>query len=395
MAMLYMAAVTRPVSLYKDRRFTGDPNEREAQLLRSTTLYVGNLSFYTTEEQVFELFSKAGEIKRIVMGLDKFKKTPCGFCFVEYFTRKDAEASVRHLSGVKLDERFIRVDYDVGFSPGRQYGRGRSGGQVRDEYRTDYDPGRGGYGHIGRMNGMQLWGDGAGGGYGSGDMYISGVGSSQGHHRGNNSRQGRGGGRYGGDRGSGYQRRHPHGNARGGPGLGGRGYGRGAYNRSNGYGRDERSGAYGATMGYGNSRMSSYRGAGAYSGDDSRRSSYTLPQNRIQSESDGLKRKREWFADGGGNAAQETGMPSGQDGHQNSPPKKRLKSPDEGKSLHDEEATPALESSGLPQNSKLFMDKQKPGGENASQEELQIASNEASGEPIRNARFDREDRDDF
>ena len=29
---------------------------------------------------------------------------------------------------------------------GRQYGRGKTGGQVRDEYRTDYDPGRGGYG---------------------------------------------------------------------------------------------------------------------------------------------------------------------------------------------------------------------------------------------------------
>jgi len=31
---------------------------------------------------------------------------------------------------------------------GRQFGRGRSGGQVRDEYRMDYDQGRGGYGTI-------------------------------------------------------------------------------------------------------------------------------------------------------------------------------------------------------------------------------------------------------
>ena len=50
-------------------------------------MYVGNLSFFTTEEQLYELFGRAGDIKRIVMGLDKFKKTPCGFCFVEYFTR--------------------------------------------------------------------------------------------------------------------------------------------------------------------------------------------------------------------------------------------------------------------------------------------------------------------
>lgn len=40
----------------------------------------------------------------------------------------------------------IRTDWDAGFQDGRQYGRGKTGGQVRDEYRTDYDPGRGGYG---------------------------------------------------------------------------------------------------------------------------------------------------------------------------------------------------------------------------------------------------------
>ena len=45
---------------------------------------MGNLSFYTTEEQIHELFSRAGDLKRIIMGLDKIKKTPCGFCFIEY-----------------------------------------------------------------------------------------------------------------------------------------------------------------------------------------------------------------------------------------------------------------------------------------------------------------------
>lgn len=31
-----------------------------------------------------ELFSKSGDVKRIIIGLDKVKKTACGFCFVEY-----------------------------------------------------------------------------------------------------------------------------------------------------------------------------------------------------------------------------------------------------------------------------------------------------------------------
>jgi nuclear cap-binding protein subunit 2 len=53
------------------------------KLLQSTTLYVGNLSFFTTEEQIYELFSRVGDIKRIIMGLDKVRKTPCKFkiCF--------------------------------------------------------------------------------------------------------------------------------------------------------------------------------------------------------------------------------------------------------------------------------------------------------------------------
>lgn len=53
---------------------------------------------------------------------------------------------MKHVSGTKLDERIIRCDLDLGYKEGRQFGRGKSGGQVRDEHRQDYDPGRGGWG---------------------------------------------------------------------------------------------------------------------------------------------------------------------------------------------------------------------------------------------------------
>jgi len=120
----------------------------DEKLANATTIYVGNLSFYTTEEQIHELFSKCGEIKRIIMGLDRFQKTPCGFCFVEYYTHDDALDCLKYVGGTKLDERIIRTDLDEGFLDGRQYGRGKSGGQVRDEYRDEFDPGRGGYGRA-------------------------------------------------------------------------------------------------------------------------------------------------------------------------------------------------------------------------------------------------------
>lgn len=61
-----------------------NPDDYQSKLEDSCTLYVGNLSFYTTEEQIYELFSMCGQVKIVIMGLDRMRKTPCGFCFVEY-----------------------------------------------------------------------------------------------------------------------------------------------------------------------------------------------------------------------------------------------------------------------------------------------------------------------
>ncbi len=65
------------------------------------------------------------------MGLDKNQLTPCGFAFVVYYTREDAEDAVKYISGTVMDDRPVRVDFDWGFKEGRQFGRGRSGGQAR------------------------------------------------------------------------------------------------------------------------------------------------------------------------------------------------------------------------------------------------------------------------
>ncbi|OAD56399.1 Nuclear cap-binding protein subunit 2, partial [Eufriesea mexicana] len=117
---------------------SGSRAEQDRLLRNSTTLYVGNLSFYTTEEQIYELFSKCGDIRRIIMGLDKYKKTPCGFCFVEYYQRSDAENCMRYINGTRLDDRIIRTDWDAGFIEGRQYGRGKTGGQNIQQIQQEY-----------------------------------------------------------------------------------------------------------------------------------------------------------------------------------------------------------------------------------------------------------------
>ena len=50
------------ISQYRDRRFRGNQEEFDLSLRTSVTLYIGNLSFYTTEEQIYEArhFSHAG-----------------------------------------------------------------------------------------------------------------------------------------------------------------------------------------------------------------------------------------------------------------------------------------------------------------------------------------------
>ena len=111
-------------------------------LKTSCYVYVGNLSFFTSENQIYYTFSLCGEIKRIIMGLHKIKKTPCGFCFIEYFNKFEALQAVNIFNNSVLDSRIIRVDYDKGYKEGREFGRGHSGCQKRDEMYNHNDSGR-------------------------------------------------------------------------------------------------------------------------------------------------------------------------------------------------------------------------------------------------------------
>lgn len=85
-----------------------------------------------------------------------------------FYTREDTEDCVKYINGTTLDDRAIRVDFDWGFQEGRQYGRGLSGGQVRDEYRVEYDSGRGGFGEIVKQQLVATTPGGGGGGGGGG-----------------------------------------------------------------------------------------------------------------------------------------------------------------------------------------------------------------------------------
>lgn len=139
MSELYHADET-PQRVYWDRRYYTTFDDQLAALRGATTLYVGNLNFHTTELQIHEVFSRVGPIKRIIMGLNRETKTPCGFCFVEYFTYEHACDCLKYVSGTVCDGNIIRCELDGGFKMGRQYGRGKSGGQIRDEKYNSANP---------------------------------------------------------------------------------------------------------------------------------------------------------------------------------------------------------------------------------------------------------------
>ena len=74
-------------------------------------LYVGNLSYNVTEEQLRALFSQAGEIKEIALIMDRDTHRPKGFAFVEMTTQVDAQKAIEMFNEHELDGRRLAVNF--------------------------------------------------------------------------------------------------------------------------------------------------------------------------------------------------------------------------------------------------------------------------------------------
>lgn len=75
----------------------------------SKKIYVGNLSFDATEEQVSELFAQYGKVDSIAMITDRDTGRFRGFCFVE-MEDSAANAAIKALNETDLDGRMLRVN---------------------------------------------------------------------------------------------------------------------------------------------------------------------------------------------------------------------------------------------------------------------------------------------
>ena len=117
-------------------------------------VFVGNLDFKTTKDEVQALFAQIGAVRDVFLPNDRETGRPRGFAFVEYENDEDAAKAIEKFNGYQLSGRALRVNAAEdrprtggGGRPGGGYGGGRPGGG-------------GGYGGGGY----------GGGGYGGGDF---------------------------------------------------------------------------------------------------------------------------------------------------------------------------------------------------------------------------------
>ncbi len=73
-------------------------------------LYVGNISFKATEEDLRELFSKSGEVESVKIITDVNTGNPKGFGFVEMATSEEAQKAIETLNGSLFMERTLAVN---------------------------------------------------------------------------------------------------------------------------------------------------------------------------------------------------------------------------------------------------------------------------------------------
>ena len=151
----------------------------------SKRLYVGNLSYSTTEPELREVFERIGAVTDVKVMMDRETGRPRGFAFVEMSSDEEARDAISQLNGSELGGRTLKINE----AQARESGgfRGGGGGGGGGGYRGGGDRrGGGGGGGGGDRRG--------GGGYRGGDRDFGGGGGDDWSDRGD--RGGRGGGRW-------------------------------------------------------------------------------------------------------------------------------------------------------------------------------------------------------
>ncbi len=107
-------------------------------------LFVGNLSYHTTDAQLREYFGQYGELEEVNLVTDRFTGRSKGFAFITFKEESAAQAAIEATNNVEFDGRALVVNVARPPAP-REFGGGnRSGGGGGRPWQRDNN--RGGYG---------------------------------------------------------------------------------------------------------------------------------------------------------------------------------------------------------------------------------------------------------
>ena len=96
-------------------------------------IYIGNMSFNTTEDQLRQAFEAFGAVSTVNIIKDKYSGEPRGFAFVEMSSKDEAMAAISGLNGQDLDGRALNVNEAKPRTEGGG-NRGGGGGGYRKSY---------------------------------------------------------------------------------------------------------------------------------------------------------------------------------------------------------------------------------------------------------------------
>ena len=111
--------------------------------LMSTKLYVGNLAFQTTSQELQELFAQAGTVESASVVEDRDTGRSRGFAFVEMSTKEEATAAIDQFNGKEVGGRALKVNEA---KPRENRGGGGGGGRGFGGNRGGFGGNRGGGG---------------------------------------------------------------------------------------------------------------------------------------------------------------------------------------------------------------------------------------------------------
>lgn len=113
----------------------------------ASRLYVGNLSYSTTDEGLRTFFASAGDVKSAEVVIERASGRSKGFGFVEMETEEGANNAMSQLNGKMLDQRPIRIDFAKPKEDRpRSFGGGGGGGYGSDRPQRSFGNGGGNFG---------------------------------------------------------------------------------------------------------------------------------------------------------------------------------------------------------------------------------------------------------